>query len=197
VTSAPETRQRRRGQALETAIYDAVLAELGAVGYARLTMEGVAARARSAKSSLYRRWSSLDDLVVAAVHHALPDVATVPDTGDVRDELIAALTLIADTLTGPIGPVVTSILGGIQRSPDLQTAAREQIIAPRVHALQTVFERAAARGEIRAGAATPFVVQTGPAIVIHTCLVRGLPLSTQDIADIVDQVILPAVRPAS
>ncbi|MGP4016610.1 TetR/AcrR family transcriptional regulator [Saccharopolyspora sp. 5N708] len=197
MTSAPETRQRRRGQALETAIYDAVLAELAAVGYGRLTMEGVAARARTAKSSLYRRWNSLEDLVIAAVHHELPDVATVAETGDVREELLAALTLIADTLTGPIGPAVTSILGGMNQSPNLQAAARERIVAPRVRALQTVFERAAARGEIRAGAATPFVVQTGPAIVIHTCLVRGLELSTQDIEDIVDQVILPAVRPAS
>lgn len=195
VTSAPETRQRRRGQALEAAIYDAVFAELSAVGYGGLTMEGVANRARTAKSSLYRRWSSVEELVAAAVHRLLPDAAVVPESGDLREELIAALNRINETLSGPVGQVVGSILGDLKGSPDLQAAAREQVIAPRTRTMHTIFERAAHRGEIRPGAATPFVIQAGPAVIIHTCLLQGLSLSAQDIADIVDQVILPAVRP--
>ena len=49
-------RTRRRGKQLEDALYDATLAELAAVGYGGLTMEGIAAQARTGKAALYRRW---------------------------------------------------------------------------------------------------------------------------------------------
>lgn len=189
------TRQRRRGPTLEAAIYDAVLAELAAVGYGGLTMGGVAARAHTAKSSLYRRWSSLEDLVIAAVHHALPDMTTLPETGNLRVELITVLGMMADTLAGPIGRGVTSILGDIARSPKLQAAAREKVIAPRLRRLHAILERAAARGEIRPGAVAPYVIQAGPAIVFQMVMVQGLRLSSQDIENIVDQVIMPALGP--
>ena len=52
-----EHRTRRRGKELEDALYDATLAELAAVGYGGLTMEGIAARARTGKAALYRRWT--------------------------------------------------------------------------------------------------------------------------------------------
>lgn len=194
MVSSSLVRRRRRGPALEAAIYDAVLAELAAVGYGRLTMEGIASRARTAKSSLYRRWDSIEDLVIAAVRGALPDLGALPETGELRTELIAVLGLMADTLAGPTGRAATSILGGFNQSPKLQALVREKVLAPRIRALQTIFERAAARGEIRPGAVTPFVVQAGPAIVTHACMVQGLRLSAQDIEDVVDQVIAPAVR---
>ena len=79
---------RRRGETLEHAIFDAVLDELQAVGYAGLTMEGVAARARTGKAALYRRWPCREDLIVDALHYALPSLADPPDHGNVRDDLL-------------------------------------------------------------------------------------------------------------
>ncbi|MEU0571243.1 TetR/AcrR family transcriptional regulator [Nonomuraea sp. NPDC005983] len=196
MTSAPGPRQRRRGQVLEAAIYDAVLAELAAVGYRRLTMEGIAARARTAKSTLYRRWNSREDLVIAAVHQALPYATDVQDGGGVRADLVAALGLMAENMSGPMGRVIASVLGDFGHAPELQDAAREKIIAPRIRSLRAVFERAAARGEIRPGAVTPFVVQAGPSIVFNNCILQGLRLTSQDIENIVDQVLMPAVRPS-
>ncbi|TDD64977.1 TetR family transcriptional regulator, partial [Actinomadura rubrisoli] len=66
------TGTRRRGGDLEAAIYEAVFAQLEAVGYRRLTMEGVAAAARTGKAALYRRWPSKDELVTDALKHVLP-----------------------------------------------------------------------------------------------------------------------------
>src|SRR5262249_55546407 len=59
-------RHRRRGEALEGAIYDAVVDELAEIGYAAFTIESVAARAHTGKASIYRRWPTKQDLVVAA-----------------------------------------------------------------------------------------------------------------------------------
>src|ERR671937_754114 len=56
-------RTRRRGAALEAAILDATWTELAAVGYERLSMEGVAARAGTSKAVLYRRWPNRADLL--------------------------------------------------------------------------------------------------------------------------------------
>lgn len=184
---------RRRGGVLETAIFDAVLAELADVGYGRMTMERIAARAGTAKSSLYRRWSSLEDLVLAAADTAMAHPERLPETGDLRSELVAALTLMAETISSPTGRAVTSVLGEINRSAKLRKVAEEKFLNPRIRAATAIFERAAARGEIRAGAVTPYVAQTGPALILHLAVIRGRTLSRTDVEDIVDQVILPAV----
>ncbi|GAA1714799.1 TetR/AcrR family transcriptional regulator [Fodinicola feengrottensis] len=194
VTSSQTTRTRRRGQALEDAIFQAVLDELSTVGYGRMTMEGVAVRAGTAKSSLYRRWATLEDLVITAVNEWLPNPPPLAETGDLRADLVTAMTRMADTLAGPIGRAIGSILGDLRKSPSLQAAAREKVIEPRQRGLRAIFESAAARGEIRAGAITPIVLNVGPAMVMSRGLVQGLPLSRRDIEDIVDQLILPAVR---
>lgn len=185
--------QRRRGPALQAAIYDAVLAELTAVGYPRLTMEGIAARAGTAKSSLYRRWSTIEDLTIAALHGALPNATPAESTGNLRNDAIGILTRMAEALSSPLGRGVGSVIGDLHKSPALQAAGREKIIEPRMRAFQVVFEAAVKRGEVRPGAASPFVIQAGPAIVLENCLVMGLKLSPRDIEDIVDLVVLPAL----
>jgi AcrR family transcriptional regulator len=72
---------RRRGEALDNAILQAVLDELDDVGYAKLTMEGVAERACTGKASVYRRWPTRVQLVTAAVFSRFPAHDDVPDTG--------------------------------------------------------------------------------------------------------------------
>jgi AcrR family transcriptional regulator len=63
------TLPRRRGDVLNSAIFEATLDELAEVGYPKLTMERVAARAGASKASVYRRWPSRMELVLDAVHH--------------------------------------------------------------------------------------------------------------------------------
>ena len=57
---AQRSRQRRRGEELEAALLEAAWAELVEVGFARLTMESVAARAKTGVAVLYRRWPRKD-----------------------------------------------------------------------------------------------------------------------------------------
>lgn len=78
-------------------------------------------------------------------------------------------------------------------SPKLRGLAEERFLAPRIRAATAIFERAVERGEIRAGAVTPYVVQAGPALILHFSVARGRSLSRKDVEDIIDQVIMPAV----
>ena len=75
----------RRGAALETALLDAAWAELQEVGYARLTMEGVADRASTSRAVIYRRLPSRHELGTAALGHQQPSGrGRIPDTGSLR-----------------------------------------------------------------------------------------------------------------
>jgi hypothetical protein len=70
VTGQP-SRQRRRGEELEAALCEAAWDELVQAGFARLTMESVAARARTGVAVLYRRWSGKDELVIVLAFSSL------------------------------------------------------------------------------------------------------------------------------
>jgi AcrR family transcriptional regulator len=90
------TGTRRRGEELEATILDAAWAEITEHGYARLTMEGVAARARTGKQVIYRRWADRAQLAIAAIRHTLgPLVPEVPQTGSLREDLLSVLRRMA------------------------------------------------------------------------------------------------------
>src|ERR1700724_2627335 len=93
-------RTRRRGKQLEDALYDATLAELAAVGYGGLTMEGIAAQARTGKAALYRRWSSKHDLVQAALLYALPPLPEPRADRSARENLLAIFSAHCDLVAG-------------------------------------------------------------------------------------------------
>src|SRR5262245_16865765 len=83
---------RRRGAELEEALLEAAWQELVAVGYARFTIEGVAARAGTSRPVLYRRWPDRSERAVAAVRHfGRSEPIPMPDTGSVRDDLVTLL----------------------------------------------------------------------------------------------------------
>ncbi|MCK2239206.1 MULTISPECIES: TetR/AcrR family transcriptional regulator [unclassified Crossiella] len=185
---------RRRGEVLLNAIVEATLAELAEVGYAGLTMDGVAQRARTSKASLYRRWPTRQDLVAAAIRHTAQATEPIPDTGELRADLLAALDLLAQRLTSPVGEAVRGILTDTLRDPELTRDLRETMVSGRNRLLTQVLRRAAERGEIPAEAITPQVVAAGPALVLHHFLLHGPPMPAELRGQIVDEVLLPLVR---
>jgi AcrR family transcriptional regulator len=115
---------RRRGESLESAIYDAALDQLARLGYSGLTMEGVAAAARTGKASLYRRWSHKDDLIVDALDAAMPHVGEPPDTGSLRDDLIALLGGTAEFVTSAVGRALQHSIMSAERKPSRRPVRR-------------------------------------------------------------------------
>lgn len=176
---------RRRGAALEADLLDAAWAELAAVGYAKLTMEGVAARARTGKQVLYRRWSNRAELVIAAMRHRTGSIADrVPDTGSLRGDVLEVLRAGArrqweigpDTLHGLLAEArdVDPSFFGIMRG-----------------VLRTLVERAAERGEIPT-AELPRRVLTLPADLLrHEILLSREQVTDETLTEIVDDVFLP------
>jgi AcrR family transcriptional regulator len=179
---------------LRQAILRAALEELEENGYAGLSMDRVAERARTSKASLYRRWPSRAVLALEVVGWALPDPGRLPDSGDLRADLLALLRGIADRLAGPLGEVVRGLTAETLLDPRLADEARQRITDPAQDRMLGFLHRAAERGEVDPGALTPWTAAVGPVLLRHHFLSHGAPIADGVVVDIVDQVVLPLLR---
>jgi AcrR family transcriptional regulator len=155
LVSAPATSRppgRPRSARADRAILDAALALFVEEGFDAMTVEGVAARAGVAKTTVYRRWGSKEDLVVAAIARMIGDVRT-PDTGSLRDDLVDLLTQMTTLLTGTVaGEVLPRMLGEVARQTPLGRAYVAGVLQPRFRELDMVLRRGVERGELPADA---------------------------------------------
>ena len=190
-------RRRRRGTAVERAISDAVLAELAEVGFGRLTFESVAERAGTGKSPLYRRWPDTTSLVIDTLEKLGSDPAEYARTGILREDLIGLTLHMIKPQEGVRGDAYRSLLGEAHRYPELLARFRTQVFAPRFEALTELFRAAARRGEISPDRLTPVVLEVLHALIIKRALVDGQDPTDRDIAEIVDEVLLPLLGPGT
>lgn len=147
--AAPRRPGRPRSVRAERAILDAALTSLVEAGYAGTSIEGIAARAGVGKTTIYRRWSSKDDLLAAALR-TLNENLRVPDTGDLRTDLRLLMEQLAhNTTSSVIWPAFNRAIGASLEAPELMAILQENVILPRRAALLAVLQRAHARRELR------------------------------------------------
>jgi AcrR family transcriptional regulator len=186
---------RRRGEALEHALLDAAWDELQAVGYAGLTIEAVADRAGTSRAVLYRRWRNRPDLVIAAVRRHRPLLSgEIPDTGSLRGDVLALLHR-ASSHVAEIGPeTVYGLLGDYLSDAELFARSQVQVLHISAEVMETILKRAADRGEARADVQRR--IATLPTDLFRNELFQSrIPPSEGALAEIVDDVFLPLVRP--
>ncbi|TVT52479.1 TetR/AcrR family transcriptional regulator [Amycolatopsis rhizosphaerae] len=181
-----------RGEAREEAILGATVALLAEVGYDRMTMDAVAARARASKATIYRRWPGKAELVVAAVRRrsGSPPVAP-PDTGTLRGDLLAVLNSMRATLGGQDAALLFGLLLAMRRDPELARTVRGQVIDDKGVAFGEVLRRAAARGDLPPGLDGVAFVEIGSAMLFHRLFVTGEPLDEPFLAHLTDDILLP------
>ncbi|MFC4244418.1 TetR/AcrR family transcriptional regulator [Gryllotalpicola reticulitermitis] len=192
--SAPS---RRYGAALESAILDAGWDELVEFGYARLTMGSVSTRARTSEPVLYRRWANKDQLVLAVLdRHRARHPVRVPDTGDLRDDLLHYLTALSDSLAGFFAITVAAAFSGFLASTGKSPAQiREQIMGEQLlPQARAIYRQAAARGELDLERIPSAVLATPFDLVRHDLIMDLKPLRSERIRSIVDEIFLPLVR---
>jgi AcrR family transcriptional regulator len=188
---------RRRGEELYAAIFEATLAELAEAGYSRLAMERVAARAGASKASLYRRWPNRAELVVAALRHHYRGPETIPDTGNLRDDVLALLCLGATRLNGVFGEAARGLMAESLTDPDRTASLRANMFTTRNRLMREILDRAATRGDISPAAVTPQLIELAPALVDHHFLMHGAPIPDEVLTGIVDNVLLPLLTAAT
>ena len=186
-------RRRRRGTAVEMAIFDAVIAELAEVGFGRLTFESVAERAGTGKSPLYRRWPDTASMVIDTLDKLGGDPGVYVRTGVLRDDLIGLTRHMTKRLRGGKADAFRSLLGEAHRYPQLLARFKLQVLDPLFESLSDLLRDAAARGEISAERLTPVVLEVHHALVIKRILLDTHDLTNKDIAEMVDEVLLPLI----
>lgn len=186
-------RSRRRGDELLAALHAAALAELDEVGLGRLSMEGIARRAGTAKTTLYRRWSSPGELLLDAIEAAYPVETPSPAADDLRGDLVAALQLLVEWSRHPTARAVQAILLERHRHPDLVAGLQEVFDRAGRRFTATVLHHYARLGHIDPALVTPVVEEIGEALVLKHGVDTGEEPTAQRLAEIVDQAILPAV----
>ena len=193
-TAPPIRRRRKRGDELRAAIHTAVLDELREHGFAALTMDAVAARAHTGKTTLYRYWTSKIDLVVDAAESSMSRIDTPDDDGDLRGQLLAVLRQVADDLGGPVGQAVRHLIAELVQSPELTRTIRPFMVDPVLPPILEVLRRAAVRGQIPVAALIPRVAGVGPDMLRAHVLVNAPPIPDSVVVEIVDLVLLPLLR---
>ncbi|MET8136904.1 TetR/AcrR family transcriptional regulator [Streptomyces sp. NPDC005251] len=187
-------RQRRRGEELEAALLEAAWQELVEVGFAKLTMESVAVRARTGVAVLYRRWSNKTDLTIAAIRHfRLTHPVEIPDTGSLRDDLLALLENAADARIGFVTIVSAAFAGLLADSGLTPARAREQLMADRPLASDRIFARAHERGEIELDRIPPAVLALPFDLMRHDMLMTYQPIPRERLITIVDDLFMPLI----
>jgi AcrR family transcriptional regulator len=181
----------------KAAILDATRELLVEVGVHGLTIEGVAARAGVAKTTIYRRWRSKDELALAVLIDMVEDVVQTPDLGDTRKELIhfvdAAVRILGSTL---MGRVMQGIVSDLAANPDLATAFRERVVAVRLAEVRRLVERGVERGDIRPDVDVELAHELLFGPVYYRLLLSGAPLR-KGIGERIVDAVLKALAPAA
>ena len=172
--SPRRTPGRPRSEASHRAIIQATLDLLLESGYRSLTMEGVRARAGVGKATIYRRWSSKEELVRDAIVFMHDDLQA-PDTGSLRGDYegLASRVRSAAQRAG-VATLMPRLLGETANDPELHKILYDNLVEPRRAQMRTIVERAMARGEIRDDVDIELIIDLFAGPVIYRLLItRG------------------------
>jgi len=149
VSDAPRAGRPRSSEA-DRAILDTALRLLVEQGYDAMSIEGVAAAAGVGKTTIYRRYPSKRELVVAAVSSLAASFEPPPDSGNVRDDLLAFMRQIFGLFhSGLPFAMAGTLLVKERDDPALMELFRQKIIRPRMEVVARLLRKGMDRGELR------------------------------------------------
>lgn len=162
--------------------------ELAEHGFGGLTVDAVAARAGVGKATIYRRWPAKADLVLDAVATVIPH-PDLPDTGSLRDDLIA---LFNQTFAKQQFNRYHQVMAGIMAEAMVNDEVKEllrQFVANRKTVSRAVIDRAQHRGELAHDVDPELVSDLIGGALMHRSLLRGREISPKRVAQVVDATL--------
>jgi AcrR family transcriptional regulator len=176
----------------ETELLAVTLRLLQQHGYKRLTMEAVATSARASKATLYRRWPSKAELVLAAFIEGIRQVAVAPDTGTLRGDLLYVGKVICEHARGQAG-TIRAVVMEVSRNPAINDALRRHLLDQLEALIHHILQQAVDRGEIEQAAIDCDLWDLLPGYLIFRCIIPNRPPSQRTVRALVDDVIIPGL----
>jgi AcrR family transcriptional regulator len=188
----------RRGRPRDARVDQAVLAAavdlLAEAGFARLTMDQVAARSGVSKASMYLRWPNKTALVAEAIRHRSGVVPEVPDTGSLRDDMLGFLRALLRAKPAA-RRALAAVLGEIHSNPELREAWRASTSGALTARCRQIVERAVGREELPASADVELLAMLPLTLLQNWALEQGQPPDDAVAERIVNQFYTPEPAP--
>jgi AcrR family transcriptional regulator len=177
----------RRGEHVRQTVLSAAFDELVANGFDGATVAGVAKRSGVHETTVYRRWVTRENLLVAALLDRSADAIPAPDTGSTREDLLAMVRGVIAYVRSPAGVAV--LRAALLPVADAYSDARETFWAQRLDALSPVVMRGVERGDLRADIDARLLLETLVAPIHGRLLLTGEPVDDDLAERLVDQVL--------
>jgi AcrR family transcriptional regulator len=160
-------------------------------GFERLTMDAVAKRCGASKATIYRRWPNKTALAAAAAA-ALFRAPEVPDTGSLREDLLACGRAYVQE-DSRSDQVLASVITASRHNQSLRDSAQAAIAAPYSRLFHDVIARAVTRGLVPREVDVETLAEIFPAVAYHRTAALGVPVVEADVLRVIDAVLLPAL----
>ena len=195
--TAPPRTGRPFDHSSDALILESTLDLLAERDYERVTLDEVAARTGKAKTTLYRRWATKEDLVLAAIRAAgrPPEYEVLPDLGSLRSDLLDVID--SPWLGGPARrmAIFAGLASATRSSERLATEVRSEVTDPYIDIYRRLLQRAHDRGEIAddLAAGIPVLAEVIPAMSSHRLAHGTEAVQRQYFVSVVDDVVLAAL----
>ncbi|OYD61302.1 TetR-like C-terminal domain-containing protein [Rhodococcus sp. OK302] len=138
---------KQRGVAVRVAVINATVRQVAALGPESVTIAAIAADADVHPTSIYRRWKTVDAVIIDALNEFTASGLTIPDTGSIRTDLLEFATHLQDWLATPLG-LALSRTGVMPTNDEQVLASRKAFWRNRFDAAGEMIRRGIERGEI-------------------------------------------------
>ena len=183
-------RGRKRDATRDDALRRAAIDLLAEVGYERLTIDAVAARASAGKATVYRRWENKAELVVDALAQRQMSLS-VPETGTLRGDFEAYIEGRENAETQDFRTrLLSGLVAAVVQSPELRVALQR---ARGTDPVQLIIERAIVRGEIEAPPNPELIAALFPAMSLYRFVLSGESYDPEFTRALLDNVVMPLV----
>jgi AcrR family transcriptional regulator len=177
----------RRGEHVRRTVLSAAFDELVANGFDGATVAGVAKRSGVHETTVYRRWATRENLLVAALLDRSADAIPAPDTGSTRGDFLALVRDVIAYVRSPAGMAL--MRAAMLPVDDAYVGARQAFWARRLGALSPVATRGIERGDLRADIDTQLLLEMLVAPIHGRLLLSGGPIDDGFAERLVDQVL--------
>jgi AcrR family transcriptional regulator len=182
----------RRGEHVRRTVLAAAFDELADHGVANASVAGVARRSGVHETTIYRRWTTRENLFVDAMLSRSAQEIPAPDTGTIRGDLLAIAHAVIAYATSPVGHAV--LHATLLPVDDGYTEAQHAFWAGRLEALGDVVQRGIDRGELRADTDPGLLLELLVAPLHGRILLTGEPLDGGLPERLVDLVLHGAAK---
>jgi AcrR family transcriptional regulator len=194
--TAGDCAQASPWSAREAEILAVTLRLLQEHGYDQLTVDAVAATARASKATVYRRWPSKAELVLAAFTEGVRLVGDPPNTGTLRGDLLHLGEAICQE-GGQHASTIRAVMVEVSRHPKLNEVLQNQFLRQRKAVIQHVLRQAVDRGEIAADVVTDELWDLLPGYLIFRAIIPDRPPNRRTVQAFVDGFLIPGLTRTS